>query len=471
VTQGHARVLARVERRPFDALDIAVEAYTYAYPLILMDTMGGMATSVSRPDCENGAGAPLNQFSHLRQLADAASLDVVQPSLDTLYSSLWFDVSHEPLVISVPDSEDRYYSLSLLDYWSDVFASPGARTTGTEAQLFAVVGPAWGGKLPRGIRTYRSPTAYGWLIGLTHLRGADDIGKVARFQAALSATPWSSWGQLTWPASAARERVVPDVSPRDAVARMSASEFFSRFCELTRHNAPHARDYALVDRLERIGIRPGHRLDVTTLSPEIRLALERAPSIARQGFEAAYERSCTSLDGWRTLGKPRGTYGTEYSVRAAVAHAGLGAIPNEDALAYVTNEDGAGDLLDSERRYTLTFPPGMLPPAHAFWSLTLYDNLGRFAHNPLGRYTLGSASEPSTARDGAVSFYIQRDTPGASRERNWLPAPRSGSFSLSLRLYWPAPAVLDGEWSPPALERVDEVRAGSSSWLVQRDLQ
>jgi hypothetical protein len=461
VTQSHANVVARVERRRLDALDIAVEAYTYAYPLVLMDTTRRLATNVSRADCEYGGGAPINQFSHLRRLADATSADVVKPSLDTLYSSLWFDVTHEPLVISVPDSDERYYSLSLLDYWSDVFASPGARTTGTEAQLFAIAGPSWAGALPRGMRTYRSPTACGWLIGLTHLRGADDIGRVARFQAGLTATPWSSWGQLTPLVRRACDPAERGSSPSETVALMSSSEFFSRFCELTRHNGPHAQDYSLIDRLGRIGINPGHRLDVGALAPDVRLALEKAPRLAIQAFEAALERSGTLVNRWRTLGKPRGTYGTEYTVRAAVAHSGLGATPNEDALAYVTNEDGAGNVLDASRRYRLTFPRGMLPPARAFWSLTLYDEHLGFADNPWGRYALGDASNLITAADGSVTLYIQRDPPEASRESNWLPAPRSGKFSLSLRLYWPAPAVLGGAWSPPAIQRVDDLQARS----------
>lgn len=137
--------------QPAALLDIALDAYTYAYPLLAMDTLRRIGTSVLKADCEHGRGAPINQFTHLRRLPDASSAER-RPSVDTLRSSLWFDVSREPLVVTLPDWGERFYSLSLLDAWSDAFACLGARSTGAEAQRFAIVGPRWRRSLPRGIR-------------------------------------------------------------------------------------------------------------------------------------------------------------------------------------------------------------------------------------------------------------------------------------------------------------------------------
>jgi hypothetical protein len=464
VTQSHA---ARVERESQDVLDIAVEAYTYAYPLVLMDSTRLFATNVREADCENGTGAPINRFSHLRRLPDAASNDTINPSLDTLYSSLWFDVTSEPLLINVPDSEGRYYSLSFLDYYSEVFASPGARTTGTEAQLLAIVGPSWSGSLPRGVRVYRSPTSLGWLIGITHLRGPEDLGRVARFQAAFGATPWSAWGRSSSPVRTPPRPAALAASPHDTVARMRGIEFFGRFCELTRKHPPHAQDCPLLDRLERIGIRPGRRFVVGALSNEVHAAIEKAPELATRTFEGAYERSWTHANHWRGIGKPRGAYGTDYAVRAGVAHCGLGAIANEDAVGYLATEDALGNQLDSSKCYRLTFPRDQLPPVRAFWSLTLYDARGLFADNATGRHAFGSRDELVPGRDGSVTLYIQRDWPGEMREKNWLPAPRAGRFSLSLRLYWPTANAQSGAWSPPALHRTEGVHSASRGWLEQ----
>ena len=65
--------------------------------------------------------------------------------MDTLYSLMWFDVSKEPLLIHVPDSGGRYYLLPLLDMWTEVFANPGARTTGTGVQDLRLSGRRWRG--------------------------------------------------------------------------------------------------------------------------------------------------------------------------------------------------------------------------------------------------------------------------------------------------------------------------------------
>ena len=38
--------------------------------------------------------------------------------------------------------------------------------------------------------------------------------------------------------------------------------------------------------------------------------------------------------------------------------------------------------------------------------------------------------------DGSLTLYIQKDSPGADKEANWLPAP-NGTIYLVMRLYWP----------------------------------
>jgi len=126
--------------------EIAVDAYIYAYPMVLMEVTRRIATNVSAP---TGSFAPMNRFAHLKAFPDPSFREVVRPNADTLYSILWFDVSREPQVVTVPDTNGRYYLLPMLDMWTDVFAVPGSRTSGTKAGNFAIVGPDWKGKLPR----------------------------------------------------------------------------------------------------------------------------------------------------------------------------------------------------------------------------------------------------------------------------------------------------------------------------------
>ena len=137
-----------------EARDIARDAYIYAYPMLVMEMTRRVCTNVEKPD---GARAPMNQIANVRAFPDPSFTDVVRPNADTLYSVMFFDVSKDPMVFSVPDSGGRYYLLPMLDMWTDVFALPGKRTTGTGAQTFAVVGPHWQGQLPKGVERDQEP--------------------------------------------------------------------------------------------------------------------------------------------------------------------------------------------------------------------------------------------------------------------------------------------------------------------------
>lgn len=147
-----------------------------------------------------------------------------------------------------------------------------------------------------------------------------------------------------------------------------------------------------------------------------------------------------------------GTYGTDYYRRALIAYGGLGANVVEDAIYPGAFADGEGQPFDSRKQYVLHFAKGELPPVRAFWSLTLYNDQQAFADNPLDRYAIGDRDPLSFGKDGSLTLYIQRESPGTDKESNWLPAPKSGGFSMNLRLYWPEPSALDGTWKPPAVQ-------------------
>jgi len=176
--------------------EIGVQAYIYAYPMIMMEITRRVSTNVEAPI---GPLAPMNQFAHLRVFPDHTFKEVVRPNADTLYSIVWFNVSKEPQVLSVSDTGGRYYMLPMLDMWTDVIAAPGSRTSGTKAAIFAIVGPKWQGGLPDGVEPVRSPTNVGWIIGRTQTNGAADYENVHRIQDGYKLTPLSQWGKSYMP--------------------------------------------------------------------------------------------------------------------------------------------------------------------------------------------------------------------------------------------------------------------------------
>jgi hypothetical protein len=431
--------------------DIAAEAYVYAYPLVLMEVTKRVMTNVARP---NERAAPVNQFHHMRSIPNASFTDVVRPNADTLYSSMWFDVGKEPLVVSVPDSQARYYLMPILDMWSDVFAAPGKRTTGTRAQTFAIVAPDWKGTLPDGVREIRAPTESGWVIGRTQVRGKVDYPAVHNFQDGIKAVPLSAYGKDYAPPEGAVDANLDTSAPVAQVERMSPENFFKIFTEVSARNAPHANDYPILDRMRRIGLVPGRPFDFEHAPIEVKEALEAAPAAAKQRIDEAIERGSRSVNGWAMPMEPIGTYGTDYAKRAGVARFGLGANTLDDAFYPSTGGNYSKAGLEGAKRYVMHFDKDQLPPARAFWSVTVYDKDQRLADNPLGRFSLGDRDALTFNQDGSLDIYLQRQSPGKAREANWLPTPSEGPFSATMRLYWPKREATDGTWKPPAVNAV-----------------
>lgn len=435
-----------------EAQEIAREAYIYAYPLVLSDVTRQTSTNVEVP---SGSTAPVNQLSHMREFPDENFTVVVRPNADTLYTVLTYDVRKEPLVFSVPASEGRYFLLPWLDYWSNVFTVPGTRTTGNEAQKFAIVGPSWVGEIPKGVREYRSPTGSGLLIGRTQTNGKSDYKAVHAFQDGMSAVPLSAYGKPYTPPKGVVRKNQNMEAPPDQVDQMSADVFFTLFAELMKDNAPNAYDAPIIDRMARLGIEPGSSFNFSQAPAVVRDALNAAPEAASKQIKTIFQNSGELINGWRAHKTAIGTYGTDYLHRAGVAYAGYGANVVEDAIYPTINVDASGKPLSSNKKYVLHFEKDEIPPVNAFWSLTMYDERQLFTANPIKRYAIGDRDKIAFNKDGSLDIYIQREAPGDGKESNWLPAPAKGEFSLMLRLYSPKAQVMESAWSIPPVKHVD----------------
>ena len=422
---------------------IALEAFVFGYPLVLMDVSCSAFVNGQRGTF---AAGPANELMHLRTFPPASFKGVVSPNADTLYSIAWLDLSDGPVVLSVPDSAGRYYLMPMLSAWTDVFASPGTRTTGNGAGSFAVVGPGWDGELPAGVPEIRSPTSMVWLIGRTQTNGVDDYEAVHRFQDGCSLEPLSGGGTEPSPPDPSVDSTSP---PPEQVAAMDAATFFTRLAALMVDNPPAAADAAALDRFAAIGLTPGS----FTPDPSIADALDEGVKAALPALAGALDQAAPPVNGW-SVSLDIGAYGTDYGKRAAVALFGLGANLPEDAVYPHTRVDGEGRPLDGANRYVLHFERGQTPPAAAFWSLTMYDEHQYFVENPIDRYAIGDRDELVYGEDGSLDLWLQHDSPGADREANWLPAP-AGAFNVILRIYRPKPEVVDGSWSVSAIRRLD----------------
>lgn len=408
-----------------DLVELAAEAYIFGFPILEMHRARSRVLNAEDPRLR---AAP-NTFRHVRKLATHNSREVTAPNNDTLYSSAWLDLSAGPVSLSVPALGDRYYSYAFMDMFTNVFALASRRTAPGGDRRYTIVGPRWRGDTPEGTELIVAPTETVWLLARFLVDGPEDFPAVHALQDA-SILRGPSQGSVT------------QRTPVNAAIEDDAARLFDTLNGLLSDNPPPPADAAVMARMQAIG-----GADAATLASGGALARTRLRDSARQ------LRKAGGRSGWSRPPMTLGNFGTDYVLRAVTALVGLAALPPAEAMYLSTTIDAGGQPLNGKHDYVLHFAPDRLPPAKAFWSLTLYeiDAQGRswLVKNALHRYSIGDRT-PGLVRgaDGSLAIHITRDT----TQPNCLPSPQ-GPFMLSMRVYEPDAALLEGHYDLPAVEK------------------
>ena len=463
-----------------DLMDIARLAYIYGFPPYEMTRLRLLAFGQPR----SGKPARPNALLHARALTTPTTGRVTNTNADMLKSSAWLDLSRGPLAIHAPDAADRYYSLALMDVFTNNFAVLGRRAAGAAAADFFLVGPQWLGAAPMGMTMIRAPTNAVWALVRIMVDGPDELPAVHALQDQFSISAPS--GPVSETAPASLDPLSPPASSFDSGKPLA---FFDVLNVVLTENPPPARDKAVLDRLRTIGVGPSLRFNRPDFTPPQLDALRRGLASAREAIRGqsglrpngpppagpshwpsdallAQLRGSTSASPAQTPGARRagwsrpdpavGNFGADYLLRARCALRGIGGLPCEEAMYFIAVTDAAGAALNGRHRYVLGFPPAGEPPVGAYWSLTAYwmdeDNRRWLVPNEINRYSIGNHTPGLRhGADGALEISIQRDRPTVDDE-NWLPAPE-GRFVLNLRAYQPRLELRDGRYAIPEVRR------------------
>jgi hypothetical protein len=215
---------------------------------------------------------------------------------------------------------------------------------------------------------------------------------------------------------------------------------------------PHITDQPILARMKRIGIEPGKSFDLSTADAAVQKALATVPRDAQTLMAWKVKTLAGVVNGWSMNTDTMGVYGNYYLKRAIIAQQGLGANLPEDAIYPLNIADENGQPLDGKSDYTIHFDKSEIPPAHAFWSITLYDDQGFQVANPMNRFAVSSWMPFQYNADGSLDLYFQNKSPGTDKEWNWLPSP-DGPYNLTMRLYAPDSSALTGKWAPPPVTK------------------
>ncbi|MCU0070292.1 DUF1254 domain-containing protein [Pseudomonas koreensis] len=434
---------------PEDARGIAKEAYLYGFPVVEMyKTLYAQAIDRKNPNYK----VPLNTLANIGKTFTPKDTAIITPNADTPYSFVWMDLRAEPLVLTLPPIEEhRYYSVQLIDAYTQNFAYLGTRSTGNNGGHFMIAGPDWQGQQPVNIdRLLRSESNITYAIYRTQLLNEKDLPALKQIQKGYKVQTLSQYLKQKPPAPA------PKVNWPKPVPDMSDSPDLFRYLNFMLTFAP-AQDVEkdLLARFARIGVGAGQQFDSKKLSAEQRQALEDGISDAKAEFaQLKKDKIDTHEVSSGAFFGTRDHLAGNYLYRYGGAKLGIFGNSAEEAhyISYFVDKDGQ-PLDASKHAYTLHFDKGALPPADAFWSLTMYDGKTQLlVANPLNRYLINSPMLPDLTldADGGLTLYVSHENPGKGRQTNWLPAP-DGPFYGVLRLYLPKPQVASGEWNTPPL--------------------
>ncbi|MGB6522736.1 MAG: DUF1254 domain-containing protein [Candidatus Cybelea sp.] len=432
---------------------VAHDVFFWAWPLV--NVYNRRIANDRVPDFIYAGPVPLAPVNRLAMLTDYITPEerlVACPNQDVVYGAGSIALDRTAVVIQVPDFSDRFWVYQIVDLRTDSFADLG-KMYGTTPGFYMLVGPDWSGEVPKGItQVFRASTNTGYVIPRAF---QDDSPEDKRaIQATLSQIMMYPVAEFTG-----------DMLAHDWINVPRAPETGQGGDEETKWVPPEKFFDVLGTVLEDAPPMPGEGARYE----QVRALLDAAsdPRIKAAIVQAAIDADATlvgPLIAFRTWGlqlphnwstQDNGAqFGADYFTRTAVARSNIFVNKPIETRYFYQDLDSSGGRLNGAKRYTVTFTKGLTPPVNGFWSLTLYNEHHFFAPNDLKRYSIGTKNRKMKYNvDGSLTIYVQTDPPGDDYFANWLPSPKGGDFSLYIRAYWPKVGILDGSWTPPAVQR------------------
>jgi len=434
---------------------LAVQAASWGAPLVTMYAFRQLVALGTKP---KAAPNSLWRMENISTPELSKQAGYVTPNVNVIYGFGFMDLREEPIVITAPKSNDRYYMIEILDMWTNAFAYIGGKATGYKGGKFLLTRPEWKGDVPSGMTRIDCPTPWVLIQPRVHIysNGIIDLVGAKMILNGIRTTKFSKPFARTKYNYPAPMPVNPNL-PVSVLQYQDPLQFWELLATALNENPPPKDEItALLPLFEPLGIELGKPWNRNQLSPSVLASMSKA---AREiGSMLAALPIGTFYQGAMIPPDTIGDFGKDYKTRAVIARVGLTANKPSEAVYWMYTHDKMGELLTGEKKYTMTFKEGIPFEKPGFWSITLYDATNNYTvSNPINRYMIGSdTSDLKKNPDGSFTIYIQSTSPGKNKESNWLPAP-AGPFYLTPRSYPPKPEVVAilsdvKSWPVPAVE-------------------
>ncbi len=335
------------------------------------------------------------------------ALNVAGPNVDTLYGYAWIDLAHGPLVLTVPDTHDRYDSIQFVDAYGNTFSYVGRRQTGTKAGVYVLTPPGWTGKLPDGAKEIPASTSLVFSLTRTLVRGDKDLAAAQQVQQSYTLGPLAAYPH-------GQKQPIPQENALNVLPILDLSKsgpaYFDQLGTLIKAYPPPLQDQDGVSRFANAGIGAGL---TPSHNPALAPLLAKAVPSGLARIHAAKlatgrQRLVRQLQDNELHSRSFGQGGRQ-SGRSRRAH-------RKRSSVFSANGGPDGKPVSGKANYKLVFPAGHLPPVDAFWSLTLYGPDYRLVENPIKRYAINDRTAGlAYGADGSLAIHIQHAPPAAGQ--------------------------------------------------------
>jgi len=458
---------------PAEAKSIAKEAFLWGmHPVAIYHLRYNYAQNDKSPRYVG-----INRLSWDRKPMKALPRVATTPNATTLYGTAILDLSKEPVVITVPEIKDHYWSIQLFDNYARWWHLIGSQFNAPGPVRRLLIGPNWSGKLPEGFvgaDIVQSPSDFAGVLARIALTDdtEEELKTVNGIQdhiTVMSLSQWIAAGRKDVkaedvPLTKGNYPAYPGMEKVKEPGKLEGVEFL-RWVGLvlndpsfTKQTDGHKEIEAFA-RFERLGLKAVTPFDPEKLTPAIKAAVEGGIEDGRKEVVAQIAKgSGVQRNGW-DFSSDLGYKDTDWLERARYGLiAVLAPVPSRSHTGVLCLRDSEGRELSGEHRYTITFDLDNLPPVTEFWEMPLYDREGYFYDNPIDRYSLNSymlKRGKLHTEGGKLVIYVQHDEPTDTKQRqNWLPAPKGG-FQFAARFYGPYTPLIDGSYNMPGVVRAD----------------
>jgi hypothetical protein len=431
-----------------------------AYPYVAMFNVNNkFALDADNPMSSGG----YNRVKANTDLADHTVKAVARPNNDTLYVVAMVDVTEEPIVMKMPAFDSKYVSLMVTayDHYVNIPMSTGRGDFGKPSAIlfYSERTPDYDGGPVKGVQEVFEVTGDFVSAVLRVMPHAAEPGRLESNRAAMRSVKLEPLSEFL-----GKEGGAEELDPKEDLARFpkfgSDFEIFeNRFLEVMQFVVNHTTfdpknelDNALLEILKPLGVEPGRAFEPDAVAIIDGAALRKtAERIAADSLAKMDDGEFLAENLTKTF-QPKGNMTVDLLTIQSVTGP-IGQPAQEALYPPINTEDGKP--MNAMHDYEILMASEQMPPAKAFWSVTLYDTEnGFFIPNDRKKYSVGENAGYELDENGGIRIVIAAEQPEGVPEENWLPIERADiDLDVNMRLYSPDLEKFK-TWTPPKAKKL-----------------